>query len=358
MLLTRLSVRNLRNLATVDIYPANKLNLIIGENASGKTSLLEAIYLLGMARTFRNQKGSRLIAHGVDELTLFGQLTGSVTHRIGIKKSVDHQNRIQLDGRVIKRSAELATLFPLQLITPESFRLITDGPNRRRAFIDWSLFHVEHQFHEQWQRYSKLLKQRNTLLKSGQGKMLKHWDEGLIAAGESIDQLRRAFLSRFYSVVQPLISDLLGDTALNFNYRQGWRSEYTLEQALEKSEQRDLKQGFTSVGPHRAELEIKQNGVPVTDILSRGQQKLLVSAMKLAQIAYLKQQTEKVCAVLVDDLPAELDRDNREKFITRLVALESQLFITATDSALLEPLKSCDGQKMFHVKRGQVQEVV
>lgn len=357
MLLTRLSVRNLRNLAAVDIYPANKLNILIGENASGKTSLLEAIYLLGMARTFRSQKSARLIAHGNDELTLFGQLSGTVDHRVGIKKRADHQNRIQLDGRVIKRSAELAALFPLQLITPESFRLITDGPNRRRAFIDWSLFHVEHQFHECWQRYSKLLKQRNTLLKSGQPKMLRHWDEGLIVAGENIDQLRKAFLSRFYSVVQPFIDDLLGGVELDFSYRQGWRSEWTFLQALEKAEQRDLKQGFTSVGPHRAELEIKHSGVPATDILSRGQQKLLVSAMKLAQITYLRQQTEKVCAVLVDDLPAELDRGNRERFLTRLYNLESQLFITTTDNQLIDPLISHE-PKMFHVKHGQVEEVV
>lgn len=357
MILARLAIRNLRNLIELDIKPAARLNLIIGENASGKTSMLEAIYLVGMARTFRNPKGPRLISHGKDELTVFGHLVGAVEHRLGIRKSEEAQNLIQLDGKNIKRSAELAALFPLQLITPDSFRLLTDGPSRRRAFIDWSLFHVEHQFHDSWQRYRKLLKQRNTVLKSGQAGMLRHWDAGLIEAGLTIDRLRKEFVEQYREIVMPYLETLINGVQLSFEYRQGWRREMTLGQALEHSEQRDLKQGFTSVGPHRADLEIKCDGTAATDLLSRGQMKLLICAMKLAQIAYLKEKTGKVCVVLVDDLPAELDQKNRQRLIALLQDLDTQLFITATDRGLID-ISGWPDSKVFHVKHDQAEEVV
>lgn len=357
MILTRLTVRNLRNLANIELHPSPKLNYIIGENASGKTSLLEAIYLLGTARTFRSQKGSRLISEGEQELTVFGQITSSAEHRIGIKKSSDHQNRIQLDGRIVKRSAELATLFPIQLITPDSFSLLTEGPNQRRTFIDWSLFHVEHQFHDSWQRYAKLLKQRNTLLKSGDKEMLRHWNAGLLEAATAIDRYRKAFVVQFSTVVQEYLEDLLPSISLQFSYRQGWRSDMALQQAIEAAEPGDIKRGFTSVGPHRSDLQVSQDGIPAIDILSRGQQKLLVSAMKLAQIGLLQHQTDKVCVVLVDDLPAELDKINRDKLLKMLSTMETQLFITATDREIITPTFEHDS-KMFHVKRGNVEEVV
>jgi DNA replication and repair protein RecF len=357
MILTRLTVRNLRNLAEIDIYPAPKLNFFIGKNASGKTSLLEAIYLLGTARTFRTQKGSRLIAHGKSDLTVFGQIYSTIDHRIGIKKSSDQINRIQLDGRVIKRSAELASLFPIQLITPDSFLLLTDGPNQRRAFIDWSLFHVEHQFHELWQRFGKLLKQRNTLLKSGNYEMLRHWDSGLMESAAAIDGLRKSFITQFTLIVQKYLQILLPAISLDFKYHQGWRNDMSLQQALEKAEPGDLKRGFTSVGPHRADLEVRQDRIPAIDILSRGQQKLLVSAMKLAQIDYLQQQTEKICTVLVDDLPAELDKINRDTLLQILYSMDTQLFVTATDPQMIESTQQYES-KMFHVKHGEVEEMV
>ena len=130
-----------------------------------------------------------------------------------------------------------------------------------------------------------------------------------------------------------------------------------LQQAIEAAEPGDIKRGFTSVGPHRSDLQVSQDGIPAIDILSRGQQKLLVSAMKLAQIGLLQHQTDKVCVVLVDDLPAELDKINRDKLLKMLSTMETQLFITATDREIITPTFEHDS-KMFHVKRGNVEEVV
>src|SRR5690606_22288729 len=176
----RLSVTGVRNLQPVTLHPSPRINLIHGANGSGKTSLLEAIHLLGLARPFRSTRLQPVIRYGEQASTDFGEIrqrTGE-TNSVGITrtKQADYQSR--MDGQKVRSLAELAAALPLQLINRDSFRLLEGAPKQRRQYLDWGVFHVEHQFLPAWQRLQKSLKQRNSLLRRGriQRSMLQPWE--------------------------------------------------------------------------------------------------------------------------------------------------------------------------------------
>ncbi len=358
MYLSRLTISRLRNLNRVDIQPGPQLNLITGENGSGKSSLLEAIHLLGLGRSFRTRQSRQIISDGENELTLFGHLQSNTSHRIGLRRTHTDAITLQVDGRRLKSSSALASLMPLQIITPESHELVTGSPKLRRSFIDWSLFHVEHHFHSNWFRYARALKQRNGALRTRRPvSEIAVWDVELIETGETIDRLRRAYVSKLEKFVPSFLQRMAGLSRLEFRFRSGWSRDHSLAEAIKHQTQRDMNQGFTSVGPHRADLKILVDGHDVVTHLSRGQQKLLVCALKLAQASLLKQETDKSSLLLIDDLAAELDEKRRVRLLDLMSEMEMQSFVTSTDISLIpdEPLMD---RKVFHVEHGVVSEVV
>lgn len=357
MQLTRIDIRNLRNLSEVSISPSPGLNVLEGENASGKTSFLEAIHLLGLARSFRTIKSEHLIQHGTESLTLFALLDKQVQHRIGLQRFIDNRLEIHLDGAKTDSRTALANLLPLQLITPESITLLTGNPNERRQYLDWLLFHVEHSFHSAWSNYQRHLKQRNALLRSEQLATLSQWSSGLAEMGEAINAMRQRALSELLPHIQHYVSLLLPTVDFNLVYRQGWKKDLSLADALERSLDADTKMKYTTTGPHRADLVLRVDEEKVVDVFSRGQLKLMLAALKLAQMAYFCEKTGNTAVVLIDDLPAELDTNHRNLLIQHLQDLGTQVFVTATDSELLN-FSAWPGTKVFHVEHGDIKEVV
>ncbi len=357
MHIARLTVSRLRNLNRVDIQPGPLLNLIIGENASGKSSLLEAVHLLGLARSFRTRHSRQMITDGEPELTVFGQLS-EPTHRIGIRKGCDDSIEIQVDGSRLKSSSPLASMIPLQLITPESHELITGSPKLRRGFIDWALFHVEHSFHSSWNRYAKAIKQRNGSLRAQRPEPeVRIWDREIIEMGELIDRLRRDYLDRMERYVPSFLQRMMGVEQVQLRYRSGWSRELTFPDALNQQFQRDRKQGFTSVGPHRGDLKVVVDGHDSVTHLSRGQQKILVCALKLAQASLLQEESGKSSILLIDDLPAELDEQRRSRLLELLDEMGMQSLVSATSESLI-PDEPRMQRKVFHVEHGVITEVV
>ncbi len=359
MILTRVGIRHVRNLKDVDISPVPGLNLVYGANASGKTSLLEGIHLLAHARSFRSSHIDSVIGHEADSLLVTGEVYDSASelrHRLGLERSRQH-TRLRLDQQDIRQSSSLAQLLPIQLLTPESMRLLEQGPSQRRRFLDWGLFHVEPTFHRAWRDYARALKQRNAALRSGMDpQRIRVWDQAVIENGVRIDRLRHDYVQALTPVVQDLCVSLLGFTP-QFVYRSGWRQGLELEVALEQAFDRDRQQGSTTVGPHRAELTCLTNGAAVQERFSRGQLKLLVSAMRLAQAEHLARRQGKNPVFLVDDLAAELDPQRRGAVLDALRCMDCQVFITATDRNLLD-ISGWEASRMFHVEHGKITEVV
>ena len=357
MYLTQLDIRQVRNLHDIKIKPSKGCNYIFGSNASGKTSVLEAIYLLSIARSFRTTHIKHVISYHSPSLQVFARIENNNENTaLGLERSAK-KTRIRINGSDIKQVSALSSLLPVQIINPDVHKLLEQGPKYRRQFIDWGVFHVEHNFLQAWQLYYRVLKQRNAALRRKQDKKaIMLWDNQLIEHAKTITLYREDYLSGLLPLFDRYVEKLL-DLRVTFNYQRGWNTELSFTETLEKSFEKDTFKGFTSLGPHRADLEISHNDVLVQNCFSRGQQKLLVCAMRLAQITHLKQKTEQKSILLVDDLAAELDISHRQNLIDLLVETQAQLFVTATehDSFVLPPeIES----KMFHVEHGVLKEVV
>ncbi len=256
-----------------------RFTLISGPNASGKTSLLEAIYMLGRGRSFRTPKLTNLIRTGAERFVVFGEV--DLPERrlgLGIQGTIDGV-RARMGGDRVASLAELAVALPVQIIDPEVHRLIEEGPSRRRRFLDWGVFHVERTFIGEWQKYQQVLKQRNAALRLRQPEaVVSAWNADLLRFGERIDGLRKAYVGLLMPVAAVLTQTLLR-MELSLTYRSGWAQDLGFQAALAQSWVRDQELGSTSVGPQRAELSIRLDGVPVKDRISRGQQKLLAAAL-------------------------------------------------------------------------------
>lgn len=355
MSITLLRADQVRNLRDVDIQPHAQLNIIHGENASGKTSLLEAIYLLSTARSFRTHRIQHVIQHDKDKLTVFARLqAGPHIHQLGVERS-RRKTEIRVDNQTVHQTSVLTRHLPLQLITPQVSSLLEQGPKLRRRFLDWGVFHVKHDYLSNWRAFHRVLQQRNAALRQHQAHaQITAWDKALVEAAMVITHCRQDYLTGLLPILQGYSQQLIQQQP-ELSYQQGWPAEEELDKLLAQALPRDRERGHTQYGPHRAELVFKFGGVPAQEVLSRGQMKLFICAMQLAQVSHLAQEQGIQCVILLDDLAAELDRNKRAALLELLLATGAQVFITVTETAFLD-IASEQGHKMFHVEQGCVQE--
>jgi len=353
MSLERLAIEDFRCVERAELEFDDRCNLITGENASGKTSLLEAIFFLGRGRSFRSTRNESLIRTGASQFCLVARTNQQgLSQPLGMRLGADGIEA-RYAGRPVTGLAELATRLPVQAIDPEVHRLIDGGPQERRRYLDWGVFHVEPGFVDHWRRYQRALRQRNAALKANQAPTLIHaWDTELLEAGEQVADYRKRYVAGLQGSVHDVGRRLL-DADIEIGLHHGWSSERSLAQALEHSFSRDCERGMTHVGPHRADLAVRISGAAARDRVSRGQQKLLAAAMLLGQLKYDAGQGSGVAALLVDDPAAELDGSNLERLIKEVLSLPAQLFLTALDP--MNPvLQRLPGGRKFHVEHGVV----
>lgn len=366
MPLTRLVLDDFRNIRSVELRPSAQLNFFFGDNGSGKTSLLEALSTLALGRSFRTRKYRHLIRYGEAQFCLFGEYRQSgQSFRVGVSRAHSGDSQFRLNDQNVTSALELAALVPMQVIDHQSFQLFDGGPSERRHFIDWLVFHVKPEFRKVWLEYGRCLKQRNALLRSDRISPpdLVPWDATLARLGETIGQFRVSVLEMLLQRIPEFLSQcaFLSDAQLQIRYAQGWDDKGSLAESFERNRQRDLRLGQTYAGPHKADLHFQFRGVPVGEVFSRGQQKSLMSALFMAQLAVLLSNDERNCILLVDDLPAELDPGNLARLARWMAQLpRTQFFITGIDRDSLvdqwpdpEQLIHC---KLFHVKQGEVSE--
>lgn len=357
MALSRLIIENFRNLQAVDQTFDPSFNFIIGDNGSGKTSLLEAIYYLGHTRSFKSSVQNRLIHHDQDHFTLHGKIQEN-HHQwsVGLQKERNGNTKMKINGEDAKKLADLAELLPIQILSPEGLTLLNGGPSFKRSFLDWGLFHHQQEFFYLWSRIGRLLKQRNAALPIVRHyQELKAWDVELAKMTEQISAWRADYALTLNETLQKSCALFLPEVDIQMNFYQGWEKGVPFVEMLEKNFERDKHLGYTVSGYQRADLRLKVQGQPVEDVLSRGQLKLLMCALKLAQGEHLMHKKKRHCIFLIDDFASELDEKKRTLLAERLQQIASQVFITAIHSQQLQQMAIQTG-KTFHIHQGQLHE--
>ncbi|WP_392563343.1 DNA replication/repair protein RecF [Orbus wheelerorum] len=358
MTIAQLNIHDFRNINSAEILPSPKFNFIIGDNGSGKTSFLEAIYMLGHGRAFRHQLSSRIIQHDKSELVLFSKIisTKNKIHSVGLSKTRSGENKIKIDNDQGFKLAELAKLLPMQLITPEGFDLLSGGPKYRRAFIDWGCFHHYSEFITLWNNLRRLLKQRNALLKrSINYDQLKPWDKELVPVANRISQIRHDYIEKIRHEIIKTSHDFLPEYDLDCQFYQGWEQSLDYAQLLVENFERDKLFSYTTIGPHKADLKLRINNIPIEVLFSRGQLKLLMCALRLAQGEFYAQYHNQACLYLIDDFASELDLTKRALLAKRLKSTDSQVFISAVDQEQIQAMVD-ENDKIFYIKSGIISE--
>lgn len=364
MLLRSLEVSHVRNLQSFRLTPHPSTNFIIGSNGSGKTSLLEAIHILSSGRSFRTPMAKKIVSHGSQELVVFGEIDIGTEHLVkaGIRKDVEGSTLIRIDGVRHERMSDLALLLPTLALDASAFELVDGGPAERRQLLDWGLFHVEHQFHEAWKAYQVAVKQKSNLLRAGNPgeafKQIPYWNIQQAHWGNLVHQARTRYMETLQQALALTLQQYVADADISVEYRAGWSTQQhaSLQDCLEAHVTSEIEKQVCGYGPHRADLQIYWNGVLARDICSRGQKKLVLYAVRLAQVMTLYRLRNIAPVLLLDDIPAELDSRNLEKIARFLSDYPCQTFITAIDAAALGRglLDHFREHCMFHVEHGQL----
>ncbi|MEX0619649.1 MAG: DNA replication/repair protein RecF [Pseudohongiellaceae bacterium] len=351
--LQRLNISHVRNIGEATIQPSPAINILHGANGSGKTSVLEAVHLLACGRSFRGVKIEPVIQHDKPSCTIFADLRGDI--KMGLTRFRNQRHELKLHGTRQSNWEQVARLLPVQVLDSNAFALLEGGPRVRRSFLDWGVFHVERSFVQNWRATRKCLANRNLLLKEGGDRsQIAAWDTELCRAATAVDAARQAYFDEYLPVLSEVVGQLVDLPDLSLRYHRGWEGN-PLDEVLLRHAASDSKYGATQYGPHRADIVVKSGKLAAVEILSRGQQKLLVSAMKIAQGKLLSSAVNQDCIFLIDDLPSELDQANRHKVCNLLQALKSQLFLTCVDPSSLQ---DCWDEKVkfakFHVEHGKI----
>jgi DNA replication and repair protein RecF len=358
--LANLYAARFRNIAETNLSLKNGINLLYGANGAGKTAVLEAIFMLGRGRSFRSSQNSQLIQNGHSDLVVRGEVQGeSTSHVLARQKGLSGLNQARIDGENASRQSRYAEILPLQALLPGISDLVLDGPGIRREFMDWGLFHVEQQYLPAAKRFRRALSQRSAWLKehSDQPFQTDPWVQTLAAAGAEMAQGRKSFVGQ--------LNERLGATlealGVEFECQLAYTGEDFTEgetkalNVLEKSFDRDRRFGATQNGPHRSDMAILVDGVPARTVVSRGQAKLIASALVLTYAGVLTAKTDKQPILLLDDLGAELDSFHRERFFHQLDAMGCQVIATTTEEPSdLVGSAVFDSVQVFHVEQGTI----
>jgi len=348
-MLSELSIKNLRIIRDLRLVLSPGVNLMAGPNGAGKTSVIEALYVLAVGRSFRLRDPAPLIREGAEAAELFVRFQDAAggSHALGMRRE-RKQLAVRLDGRSRIRRSEVLRLLPVQFIGPDPQEMVEGPPELRRQLLDSGLFHVEQGYLSLLQRYARALQQRNAALRLD-GAQVTQWESTLAESGTKIDKVRRSYVERVIAGAEARLASWGLELGVSFQYRSGWPGGRTLLESLEATRERDCHLGYTGPGPHRADLIIHTDAGRGAKILSRGQQKMLIAALIISQAEIHRERLGRAPILLFDDLPAELDRCNREKLLDALVGVYPQMVVTSLEVDVLSGVKEVS---MFHVEQG------
>jgi len=354
-LLNQLSIENFRNITSVSLPLSKGVTVFVGENGAGKTSILDAVHLLGTGKPFTTHRIDNVIHRDASAVQVVGHLSTPSNVVMGVRRNRGGSGEARIGGASVKALSELAKALPLIVINADTLNIVREGPEGRRRFIDSFVFHVEQGFSQDSRRYLHALKQRNALLKERRRTDDAVWVRDLAVSGESMVSAR----GRAVSVLAEALKDVLADMKVSFPewqliQRTGWAADRSLAEALAKASDSDRHRGFTQVGPHRGDVVFLVGGAPAHEVLSRGQMKVLMAATKLAQARVMHRETGASPVLLVDDVAAELDAENASGLFGNMVSDGFQVLVAMVDASGPSAWTQNALSNVFHVEHGAI----
>lgn len=355
MLLRHVSLGGLRVLAEADFFPATGISWLVGSNGSGKTTVLEGLFALGHARSFRAAQFDSVLRHGCDEGHIATEWVdrSGVPLRLGSARQRRGGWEYRVEGAREVRAAEIAARAPTLCFEPGSHLIVSGPSERRRRLMDWGVFHVERMPSALWSEWQRVLRQRNEALRVRDLQQLDAFDALLATAGERLDRARSRLAERWLGRSAQVLSWLSEEVGgVTLEYRRGWgRAHATLVEALHAARERDMTQGFTSVGPHRADVSLRIQGVDAREFLSRGQSKILALSLLIGLSDLYGELHGSYPLLLLDDLCSELDALRAGAVLAYLRERGVQAIVTGVE----RPGWAEDPRDaLFHVEQGKI----
>jgi DNA replication and repair protein RecF len=362
-----LNLKNFRNIRELELRPHEGANIVYGDNAQGKTNLIEAIWLFSGAKGFRGSKDSEYASFGENRASL-----GLGFHAKGRSQTADidfcgEKKTACLNGIKQESAAKLAGEFCAVVFSPDHLSLVKQGAEKRRKFIDTSLCQAYPKYMRVLENYTKIIRQRNFLLKDiprhpELAETLEIWDENLVSSGAYVTHMRARYVKKLAEVAAAIYDGIssgkevffarylpgTGEEEVNSKTREELKESFSL--ALKRSLDEDMRTGISNKGPHRDDIEITVGGASARNFGSQGQQRSCILALKLAECGILEERNEEPPVVLLDDVMSELDKNRREYLLNRLEG--KQTFMTCCDAESFSALK--EGGLAFQVKNGAI----
>ena len=340
MYIKELKLKNFRNYRDLTIGFDRRVNLITGQNAQGKTNLIESLYMSSMGRSFRTNHDNEMILFGEDSAYIKVEAEKElVDTKVEILLSKDQKKAIRKDGTVVRKTADLLDNIIIVIFSPDDLRIVKDEPEKRRRFIDRELSQIKPAYFDAFMKYRRALLERNSYLKSDDVKesMLDIWDEGLIRYGAVIMRYRNEFIREISEISGRIHRNITnGKEDLELRYLPNIdiagdikTQEEFIERELAASRDKDIKSGSTSKGPQKDDFSFIIGNINVRNYGSQGQQRTSALSLKLAELDLIKKETGENAVLLLDDVMSELDPERREYLIRALT--DNQIFITGTD---------------------------
>ena len=365
MILERFEAENVRNIAAARVDLCAGLNVLSGSNGAGKTALLEAVHLMIRGRSFRTRSIESMIRHGSEALTVrasIRSLSRGET-KVGLVKDRKKNTQLHRNGVAVTNASEVAALLPVQVLLPDLADLVFGSPATRRQWLDWGAFHVKHEYLGMLRDYLRAIRQRNTALKAGDREAVELWGEQAGELGERVADARQQYADMINKHFTVTLSTLSPGLNVSLRHEPGWRGE-SLVNEMRLHAPRDVKLGSTQAGPHRGDVRIEivptskhTMSQPAAQVLSRGQGKVVASAMQLVQAQHLSSTMETSSLFLIDDAGAELDGEHRDRFFGMLRDHDYQILATTTDSDWLSAGYHGVNRALFHVEHGHIEPV-
>ena len=337
MFVRKITLRNYRNYDNVELEFSPKLNVLVGDNAVGKTNIVEAIHFLSLARSFRTSESSELIKNRRQFASIEARVEENTTHKDIVAIITPSSKKITCDGKTVRKMSELSSLVNAIVFEPKDSLMFNDSPLVRRNFLDINLSKKSRIYLEDLMSFEKLLKERNTILKSENidKVQLNVVTDQLIAVQEAISRYRQAYIGEINSVLSKIITSLKGENEMakleyvpfvkpDAKFIESARALY------EKNLESDIKHRVTQLGIHREDMKMILNGNDISSYGSQGENRISVIALKLAPYFLIEEQSKRPIVVL-DDVMSELDKDHRARLVKFLEKFE-QVFITSTST--------------------------